>query len=752
MANILYRKEKQQKSLDNGITWIDTGEYRVGKILENPSNCSSPTSTQYRWVELELTEGYYCDGFDKYTVEVEESSTNGIVWDRTGNQRKGATMIELDSLDCGSVIEYRWVIDENDESYSCNEDTFTKYAYEYEESSINGKAWTRTGNKRQSSTVLETDSKDCGYCATVQVVGYMGYYKYPYVRINETLYGLNEKKGYNDRFYYKIDNIVTYISFSTSYYSDNYRLSEITYIPDTSNISNMSFMFNGCRGLTSIDAIYSECFNTSNATNMNNMFNGCSGLTSLDLRHFNTTNVTDMRSMFLGCSGLTDLDLSGWNTSNVTNINDIFYNCKNLSNVNLSGWDMSKVGDLSHLFSSCSRLETVNLNNFKTTNVTNMSSMFSPSNTNYISSIEKLDLSSFDTSSVTNMNIMFQSCEKLKTLNLSNWDTSNVTGYTSMFLGCSGLTTITMDNCSCETIEFIKKALNESYVKQEITFITNTDCGEIEDEVVREWITLENDFYCDGYDKYTLEVERISINGGEWDYTGNERKGTLLETNSSDCSYTTTCSNELAFEFTGSSLKYRINSKTYSAKTSPYTVTLDELGVTEFTKANIMFSGGTNLTKVTSIPCTDNVTNMYSMFSDCSKLTTLDLSSFDTSSVTNMGSMFFNCSGLTSLDLSSFNTSNITDMSYIFYNCRSLTSLDLSSFNTSNVTNMDYLFYNCYNLTSLDLSGWDMSSVTNMNYMFYQCSKLTSIKCIGCNEDTINKLNSVKPSNCTLVQ
>ena len=42
-------------------------------------------------------------------------------------------------------------------------------------------------------------------------------------------------------------------------------------------------------------------------------------------------------------------------------------------------------------------------------------------------------------------------------------------------------------------------------------------------------------------------------------------------------------------------------------------------------------------------------------------------------------------------------------MSYMFYNCGQLTSLDLSSFDTSAVTNMDYMFGACRSLTSLIL-------------------------------------------------
>ena len=54
--------------------------------------------------------------------------------------------------------------------------------------------------------------------------------------------------------------------------------------------------------------------------------------------------------------------------------------------------------------------------------------------------------------------------------------------------------------------------------------------------------------------------------------------------------------------------------------------------------------------------------------------------------------MFSNCSSLTSLNLSNFNTNNVTNMSGMFYNCSSLTSLNLSNFNTNNVTNMSYMF------------------------------------------------------------
>ena len=50
--------------------------------------------------------------------------------------------------------------------------------------------------------------------------------------------------------------------------------------------------------------------------------------------------------------------------------------------------------------------------------------------------------------------------------------------------------------------------------------------------------------------------------------------------------------------------------------------------------------------------------------------------------------MFSECSNLTNLDVSNFNTSNVTSMSEMFSGCSNLTNLDVSNFNTSNVTNM----------------------------------------------------------------
>lgn len=148
---------------------------------------------------------------------------------------------------------------------------------------------------------------------------------------------------------------------------------------------------------------------------------------------------------------------------------------------------------------------------------------------------------------------------------------------------------------------------------------------------------------------------------------------------------------------------------------------------------------------------TSNVIDMEYMFGDCFSLKSLDLSSFNTSSVIDMSQMFYDCNKLTALDVSHFNTSKVTHMSYMFYNCKSLTILDLSGWDVSNVTSMGDMFSYCGSLTSLDLSGWDTSKVSYINDMFNNCTSLQTIIMKDCSDATKNKIKSVMPSGCTIV-
>ena len=227
--------------------------------------------------------------------------------------------------------------------------------------------------------------------------------------------------------------------------------------------------------------------------------------------------------------------------------------------------------------------------------------------------------------------------------------------------------------------------------------------------------------------------------------------GGTSDSGNTESSGSTECTDKISFAWSGSSSSHtiKINNTKYKAihpTGSTYSVTLRELtklDISEFTSAYSMFSGLTNITAITSIPCTNNVTDMRDMFKGCYRLTSLDvIKTFNTSKVTDMSGMFNSCSKLTSLDLSSFNTSKVTSMRAMFDGCDDLTSLDLSNFDTSKVSDLQYTFRDCRNLTSIDLSNWDLSQYSNLNIydMFRYCLILTTIKVTNCNDTTISKL------------
>ena len=207
---------------------------------------------------------------------------------------------------------------------------------------------------------------------------------------------------------------------------------------DTTNVTNMSYMFDWCSSLTSLDV---SNFDTANVTDMGRIFNCCTSLTSLDVSNFDTSNVTDTSGMFSGCSSLTSLDVSKFDTSNVTNMSYMFDWCSSLTSLDVSNFDTSNVTDMTAMFSDCNSLTSLDLSKFDTSKVTNMRWIFYG-----CTSLTSLDVSNFDTSNVTDMDYMFYYCRSLTSLDVSNFDTSKVTDMSGMFNHCYELKTIYASN------------------------------------------------------------------------------------------------------------------------------------------------------------------------------------------------------------------------------------------------------------------------------------------------------------------
>ena len=77
--------------------------------------------------------------------------------------------------------------------------------------------------------------------------------------------------------------------------------------------------------------------------------------------------------------------------------------------------------------------------------------------------------------------------------------------------------------------------------------------------------------------------------------------------------------------------------------------------------------------------------------------------------------------------LENLNTSEVTDMVRMFRDCAHLTSLDLSSWNTSLVGDIDIseMFYGCENLKTIYVGKkWSVDNASDSHNVFYECTSL----------------------------
>ena len=526
----------------------------------------------------------------------------------------------------------------------------------------------------------------------------------------------------------------------------------------TANVTDMSGMFERCSSLTDIDV---SGFTTDNVTNMNEMFEGCSALTTLDLHEFQTGNVTSMKSMFGGCSSLTSLDLSGFNTAQVTNMSGMFNECTKLQALNVSGFNTSNVRVMEYMFSKCSSLTTLDLSSFSTAKLEDIDGMFqgcSALTTIYVTS-------NWDISKVTSSNEMFSGCTGLVGgagtryhANQTDYTYAHIDGGTDnpgyltdkdaptsrevillsdengMIIG-----KIVAPSGNTEQFEIVggKEAVFKAPNGSNIILTFRPNAGYRLDDVILNGNSVRSQMPTDSTyviqnvlrnmeliatfaalptEAYALLSNNNTVLTFYYDRKREERDGMSV----GPFSYIT--------DTDGS---YHPNNSWYQQRGNITNVVFDAsfANCTSITSTAYWFIECSKLTTITGLNNlkTENVTNMASMFDDCSSLTSLDVSGFKTENVTNMSCMFRGCSALTSLDVSRFNTAKVTYMNSMFEDCRSLQSLNVSGFKTENVINMEAMFFGCSGLTSLDLSGFNTDKVTNMNGLFYKCSGLTTI-------------------------
>ncbi len=210
----------------------------------------------------------------------------------------------------------------------------------------------------------------------------------------------------------------------------------IYYYTDADKISlssDSSYLFSGLTKLTSLDSN----FDTSNVTNMKYMFNKLNSIKSLDLGSFDTSNVKDMSYMFSECKSLLTLNLSNFNTSLVENMSYMFSNTQKLTNLNVSSFDTRSVTTMANMFYNMYVITKLDLSSFETPNVKYLDSLF-----NGCKKVTDLDISNFNTENVISMTRVFSSMESLQSLDISHFDTRSVTTMEAMLNNLHSVRTI----------------------------------------------------------------------------------------------------------------------------------------------------------------------------------------------------------------------------------------------------------------------------------------------------------------------
>ncbi|MBR5684285.1 MAG: BspA family leucine-rich repeat surface protein [Ruminococcus sp.] len=465
---------------------------------------------------------------------------------------------------------------------------------------------------------------------------------------------------------------------------------------------------------TSAETIDLKNADTSNVTDMSYMFEWGYSIQAIDFTNFDTSKVTNMAGMFSNWYHTTPpIDISGFDTSNVTNMSGMFSACT-AESFDFSHLDTSSVTNMSGMF-MWGGYDSLDLNNFDTSNVTDMSNMFG---WNY--GIETIDISSFDTSNVTNMDSMFAACGRLTTVYVGpNWTTENVvlTPWFPMFTDCESLiggegTKISSDH----DIDYAHADGGKENPGYFTLKENNKDKSYFDAETGT--LHLKGEIRGAGYDKGLVlpaGVDRNKVNHII------AEEGTVLP---EDCSYfciripnleTIDLHNADTSNVTDMSYMFMpVDDENYDMKE----INISNFDTSKVTNMKGMFKWCT-MAKAPDFSSfdTSNVTDMSEMFAYSTMIRELDLSSFDTSNVTDMSGMFAKCILLESIDVSSFNTSKVTDMSEMFM-LTPVEYLDLSGFDTINVTDMSNMFCGSH-IRSIDTNGFDTRNVTNMQGMFF---------------------------------
>ena len=139
----------------------------------------------------------------------------------------------------------------------------------------------------------------------------------------------------------------------------------------------------------------------------------------------------------------------------------------------------------------------------------------------------------------------------------------------------------------------------------------------------------------------------------------------------------------------------------------------------------------------------NKLNSLSQIFQECTNITEINLSNFNSSNIMTMNGMFDSCTSLKSINFGNFITSNVYDMEKMFYKCTNLISLNLSSFDISKVNKIHYMFADCKKLNNLNLSNFIISNKLEFSNLFEGCSSLKFLFFIDLDVNKDNNFNDI---------
>lgn len=372
---------------------------------------------------------------------------------------------------------------------------------------------------------------------------------------------------------------------------------------------------------------------------------------------------------FIGCANFVSIDISGLKSVEV--LANFFAECRSLTSFEfLDNFDMSKMRDqtLEGVFRNCLSLTSIDLSKFDTSNIGDMQYLFYG-----CSSLETIDLSNFDTAKVNNMLSMFEGCTNLTTIYASHRFVITSVGSdkdTKMFTNCDNL-----EGGSGSKFSVLKKT-DKTYAKldggegDEGYFTLKTSSG-------AHYAKIDDTFY----DNY------------------NDTKDALL--NLSEAEHTVIFYSIPAIDIgsTTDDTGALLNTIKSSTATAVHLI-IDESANIDFGYYNEgAFQNGTQFVSI-DLSGVKSATTLHALFKGCTNLQSVTFANdFDTSSVAEMREIFTNCTSLTEVDISSFDTDSVQTTEAMFYGCTNLTTIYASnSFVIPNTAYGEFMFNDCNSL------------------------------------------------------